>query len=786
MANTALQIQMNSATHNAFSNAWPLNDSFHPSEQQSYPTYPAINTWQHHFYHNGPVEKGPHTQQHHSDSYAVASTSQLPEGSPSILSYENEAEEAKLVLSGAFSSVSQVEAQPYMDEQTRDWIYPCPFCKKGYGGKHGRSIWRRHLSNKHEIPLNVQPRKTRWDNGVFRNPHSDHYKSNSGLVNADTNRPKDEAERHRRTLESKRRWAAKNRAEKRTKGRGSRPTISSLSEEGMMREPPTAYQPGFAAVQGDRYTEAGSAESGITKPRQQYYPQYSHAHLPKPHTHQPQSLTQNPSYNANFIPYERVPIHRQMSAPPAPILAPAPAPAPPDASTYIPVQHPQPQPLLHQDLFMPANSNHFLALPTVYSHGHAAPPLQRSHSAPIPFLENQKPVQANTQTDIPVEPCSQVQHAGVRFQPSMVPSTQSLQSLYSAPSPLPSQQDVFSFSLPGEMHHQLSPYPLSAPLHASASLEQATVYSCKETQAVPQLQVPSLDTRQNTGHPALLRTESKCNAAMQLLALKKDSSSPPASPTDNQDTSNMADASFADSGYGDVAEDDIGKVRKQINRRADVLPGLGSPVRQLSLPPSSSPPLTVLDKGMKVPSLAAGSAFSNKRTAADYADDNDENIGDVVPREQISLDSSPDHEQPVNRLRLATSSPSAAGDYNRAHRARSKSVREAHPSSGSAALTTPHTSSIRGRQPARRLPSTKIFELDTSSRPSASLLSSPGNFLLSSPEHAAVSRSLGLVPETGHMSTFDFSFLDGYEGGLSEYAAGVFGGGGNKNGRNEF
>lgn len=87
------------------------------------------------------------------------------------------------------------------------------------------------MSNKHGIPLNIQPRRTRWDNGEY-------FASNIGSINArilltrlnqnpscyilqtDLNRPKDEAERHKRTLESKRRWAAKNRAEKRAKRKG--------------------------------------------------------------------------------------------------------------------------------------------------------------------------------------------------------------------------------------------------------------------------------------------------------------------------------------------------------------------------------------------------------------------------------------------------------------------------------------------------------------------------------------------------------------------------------------
>ena len=54
----------------------------------------------------------------------------------------------------------------YYDEETGDQIYPCPQCPKKYSGKHARSIWRRHLQDKHNIPLAQQPRRTRWDNGA--------------------------------------------------------------------------------------------------------------------------------------------------------------------------------------------------------------------------------------------------------------------------------------------------------------------------------------------------------------------------------------------------------------------------------------------------------------------------------------------------------------------------------------------------------------------------------------------------------------------------------------------
>lgn len=69
--------------------------------------------------------------------------------------------------------------------------FQCPYCEKRYTGKHARSIWRRHLQDKHNIPLSQQPRRTRWD--------------------GDLNRPKNAEERRQRMLESKRRWARKKR-----------------------------------------------------------------------------------------------------------------------------------------------------------------------------------------------------------------------------------------------------------------------------------------------------------------------------------------------------------------------------------------------------------------------------------------------------------------------------------------------------------------------------------------------------------------------------------------------
>lgn len=74
-------------------------------------------------------------------------------------------------------------------------VFVCPHCEKRYVGKHARSIWRRHLQDKHAIPLSVQPRRTRWDR--------------------DANRPRNAEERRERMLESKRRWARKKREQER-------------------------------------------------------------------------------------------------------------------------------------------------------------------------------------------------------------------------------------------------------------------------------------------------------------------------------------------------------------------------------------------------------------------------------------------------------------------------------------------------------------------------------------------------------------------------------------------
>jgi hypothetical protein len=44
-------------------------------------------------------------------------------------------------------------------------MYTCRACRKTYDGKNARSVARRHLQDKHGIPLSQQARRTRWDGG---------------------------------------------------------------------------------------------------------------------------------------------------------------------------------------------------------------------------------------------------------------------------------------------------------------------------------------------------------------------------------------------------------------------------------------------------------------------------------------------------------------------------------------------------------------------------------------------------------------------------------------------
>lgn len=45
--------------------------------------------------------------------------------------------------------------------------YTCRVCRRTYDGKNARSVARRHLQDKHGVPLAAQERRTRWDTGEY-------------------------------------------------------------------------------------------------------------------------------------------------------------------------------------------------------------------------------------------------------------------------------------------------------------------------------------------------------------------------------------------------------------------------------------------------------------------------------------------------------------------------------------------------------------------------------------------------------------------------------------------
>ncbi|KAK8858408.1 hypothetical protein IAR55_002635 [Kwoniella newhampshirensis] len=70
-------------------------------------------------------------------------------------------------------------------------MYTCRACSKTYDGKNARSVARRHLQDKHGVPLSVQARRSRWD--------------------FEPDRPNSKKEARARSLRAKRDWASKNR-----------------------------------------------------------------------------------------------------------------------------------------------------------------------------------------------------------------------------------------------------------------------------------------------------------------------------------------------------------------------------------------------------------------------------------------------------------------------------------------------------------------------------------------------------------------------------------------------
>ncbi|ODN74379.1 hypothetical protein L202_06790 [Cryptococcus amylolentus CBS 6039] len=58
----------------------------------------------------------------------------------------------------------QASTSQSFDGQTSKWeMYTCRVCSKTYDGKNARSVARRHLQDKHGVPLSLQARRSRWD-----------------------------------------------------------------------------------------------------------------------------------------------------------------------------------------------------------------------------------------------------------------------------------------------------------------------------------------------------------------------------------------------------------------------------------------------------------------------------------------------------------------------------------------------------------------------------------------------------------------------------------------------
>lgn len=85
-------------------------------------------------------------------------------------------------------------------------MYTCRVCAKTYDGKNARSVARRHLQDKHNVPLALQERRTRWDGGESVVSEVTVCGEVADGV-SEVDRPKNEAEVRDRNLRSKRDWA---------------------------------------------------------------------------------------------------------------------------------------------------------------------------------------------------------------------------------------------------------------------------------------------------------------------------------------------------------------------------------------------------------------------------------------------------------------------------------------------------------------------------------------------------------------------------------------------------
>ncbi|RSH89215.1 hypothetical protein EHS25_002327 [Saitozyma podzolica] len=98
-----------------------------------------------------------------------------------------------LIVHPAVANPEQHQALPGGLLPSRFEQYTCRMCRKTYEGRNARSVARRHLQDKHDVPLASQPRRSRWDFNV--------------------DRPSGPEEARERSLKCKRDWALRHRKE---------------------------------------------------------------------------------------------------------------------------------------------------------------------------------------------------------------------------------------------------------------------------------------------------------------------------------------------------------------------------------------------------------------------------------------------------------------------------------------------------------------------------------------------------------------------------------------------
>jgi hypothetical protein len=74
-----------------------------------------------------------------------------------------------LIVHPAVANPEQHQALPGGLLPSRFEQYTCRMCRKTYEGRNARSVARRHLQDKHDVPLASQPRRSRWDFSELQN-----------------------------------------------------------------------------------------------------------------------------------------------------------------------------------------------------------------------------------------------------------------------------------------------------------------------------------------------------------------------------------------------------------------------------------------------------------------------------------------------------------------------------------------------------------------------------------------------------------------------------------------